>query len=222
MIRPARLAVTAAALAALLVAADRRRFVNVVRVRFDRAAVSLLIHRDTRTVSAPFAPIAAAHAVLSRTMTSEVMLSAIEVEHDGLVRPVFTSPIVQAWGVLLSGHPIRGRYPGFTPTFGDWTMDRARSTDVTLALPDVGPGSTLALTFEGRGDVNLRFERAGAAPVEIGFNDGYIDNASSICVAASCQSGYSTEARGTNLRRLSGLAASLAAAALAGCPAASA
>ena len=81
-----------AALAALLLAADRARFVNVMAVRFDRAAVSLLIHGDTRTVIAPFAPIASARAVLSRTMTSEVLLTAIDIERGGTVRPVFTSP----------------------------------------------------------------------------------------------------------------------------------
>jgi hypothetical protein len=197
-----------------LIAAHFLRFSNTISIRFNADSVTTFVHQGTNTVPTRFAAPTAAFAIFNRSMTSETVIDSIIIKRaNGDSEPFFSGHSVRLFGFFVSGAPLRGGYNSFAPSFGDWTADRAKSDRVEFKLPKLDAGDELSITLMGRGDTAIYMMRGDAAPIEISLNDGFIDNANSLCVGSTCSSGYSTEAIRTNLLRIIGFLCEVAGAA---------
>lgn len=198
----------------LLVVAQALRFSNTVSIRFEAGNLVLAVHQSAQTVPTQFAAPTEAFAVFNRTMTSETAIESIVVKRaNGERETIFSGGSVLLFGILVSGEPIRGIYRSFVTNFGDWTADRAKSDRVEFKLPKIDVGDELSIELLGRGDTAIYITRGDAAPVELSLNDGFIDNANSLCVGSTCSSGYSDESISTSVGRIAGFFCEVAAAA---------
>jgi len=136
---------------------------------------------------------------LQKAMLAENGVGEFLISNGNQTLAEFNPLVVHLFGKDVIGTLIKGNYPNFKKTFGDWTMDRFMSQEVVLYNVSLPSQFSMTLTFVGRGNKRLSFNGHQTARVDV--NDGFLENIYGLCYADKCI-GESKERFVINVKRI--------------------
>jgi hypothetical protein len=183
----------------LLIASQLTRFENELIVTYDGENITAEANQARLSLTAPSADFSKISAAFQKSIASETGLKSLIIQSDGKEVYSRNKFVFFFSGYDVFGTLVKGKYPGFKRTFGDWSMDRFRSPDVTLYDQTLPFQFKIYSSFVGRGEKILYLDGSKKATIDI--RDGFLDNDFSICMSGVCNSTSPTENSFTNLLR---------------------
>lgn len=186
-------------IALLFLAAQATRFENEITIRYENGNFTTIIDgiKSTSKVEENFTQITAK---LQKAMLAENGIGRFSIMSDGKILAEYDPVTLHLFGNDLTGKMIKGKYPHFRKTFGDWDMDRFRSNEVVLYNASLPSNFYMELTLIGRGYKTISFNGIQSMRVEI--NDGYLDNNYGICYKNECHGEAYKEFMFPNVKRI--------------------
>ncbi len=190
------------ALAVLFIASQITRFQNELVIEYDGQNITAKVHKNVLSMPLSQAEFTEVAASFHKSAAAENGIGSFELS-DGSSK-IFSRnrPIVYLFGKDVLGTMVKGTYPGFKRTFGDWLMDRFRSEEVVLYDKSLPQEFVLSTKVIGRGRFALFLH--GTHNVTVNFRDGLLDNDFSLCLEDKCpDTAYNKEKLFTNVMRVS-------------------
>lgn len=193
---------------ALLTSFKNQLSIDLTRADAERVLVKVQSHSDIFETSIVFNQPHKLYGTFQHSMAGRSYISALQVIDSNR-----KFNLVDASGVYLFGSGWgRGFFTAepsnFTPSFGDWTIDRFESNPRLISQIDLNLPLHIDLTVLGRGTNNLILMDDKSNQIKISLNDGFIDNAVSVCEENNCPGGgLSNESQLENFARILNVAA---------------
>jgi len=172
-------------LLALLILAQLTRFENKLVLSYDGENLKASIYKNAIEHNIPKARFDEMTATFQKSMVAENGIRSLVI-YDETGQRVFSEKhfIIYLFGKDIIGTMIKGNYPSFRKTFGDWSMDRFMSNEVYLYNDSLPEKFKIEATFLGRGYASLSLK--GKENLQFNIADGFLDNVAGFCEAKGC------------------------------------
>jgi len=188
---------------AFLLLASATRYKNNLTLTYDGEKLTAQTPWDSLSVQIGTDEFYNITTSLQKSMIGESGLQSLSIlEQDGT--PIFTQNkfVIYLFGHDILGTMIKGRYPTFWRTFGDWTMDRFNSESFLIYNKTLPTKFKIHATFLGRGDKVLSFGSKSGNNVFMKIRDGFLDSDFTICAGSKCNGSITHESIFTNFTRI--------------------
>lgn len=139
-------------------------------------------------------------ATLQKSTLNESGVANWQISRANEIVQEYSRPSFYLFGKDWLGNMRRGNYREFHTSFGDWTMESAKSDELLLFQGATASPLNVRAVFLGRGVKVLHLYSSNQRKLSIDISDGFIDNALHVCINDECPAGdYTIESQLRNI-----------------------